>query len=228
MLDLQVLAPERAPCLSALNPGLWDGGAGRAELLWGVTSFTPVLSSVSAAAAPCRCWSRRSRARPCTCSRIRIPLPAPPQGQARAGIRTAINQQSPHPHHLWLCSFPISSSAVYPAPEPRAWPGSSWIWEQQSLPFGSAELPQCSQNPGALLSSATAGSGWCEPQQRLGNTWEIPDLLVLVAAERRQRKGSVRNPQGSWGRVFGRKECPSFQGDQGKGKQRWEKGALPL
>lgn len=172
MLDLQVLAPERAPCLSALNPGLWDRGAGRAELLWGVTSFIhPVLSSVSAAAAPCRCWSGRSRARPCTCRRIRIPLPTPPQGQARAGTRTAINQQSPQHHpkpNLWLCSFPISSSALYPAPEPRAWPGSSWIWEQQSLPFGSAELPQCSQNPGALLSSATAGSGWCEPRQRLG------------------------------------------------------------
>lgn len=218
MLDLQVLAPERAPCLSALNPGLWDRGAGRAELLWGVTSFTPVLSSVSAAAAPCRCWSGRSRARPCTCSRIRIPLPAPPQGQARAGTRTAINQQSPQHHpkpNLWLCSFPISSSALYPAPEPRAWPGSSWIWEHggSSSPCplevqSSLSVPRI---PGLFCPRPLQGQAGVSHGSVWGNTWEIPDLLVLVAAERRQRKGSVRNPQGSWGEFLGGRSVPPFR-----------------
>lgn len=183
-----------------------------------MTSFTPVLSSVSAAAAPCRCWSGRRRARPCTCSRIRIPLPAPPQGQARAGTRTAINQQSPQHHpkpNLWLCSFPISSSALYPAPEPRAWPGSSWIWEH-----GGSSSP-CPLEVQSSLSVPRIPRLFCpRPLQGQagvshGSIWVIPgkSQICWFWWQLREDRGKAASgtPREAGGEFLGGRSVPPFR-----------------
>lgn len=153
-----------------------------------------------------QCCSWGSRARACTCSRTCIlpqPLLRDRHGQAPASHKPAESRHHPEPN-LWLCSFPVSCSALVPQQSPE--PGLQLLalgarWEQQSLLFGSTELPQGSQGSAVLsgvMAAVSQGRLW-------GNTWKMPDLLGLVAAP---------GPQGSWGRVW---EEGVWLGERGHG-----------